>query len=632
MRLLFTRKGSNYFVYSVRHGYEVVPAEALCGHCGGAYAHAGGLHGAAFFSGDAVFVQRYGAAVQRLLNHLSGYGGMGAGEVQKEHVVIRAAGHNLVTHARKLRRHSAAVFHHAAYVCTEFRRKRLLRRHGLCRYGVHMRAARHAREQRAVHLPGVFLFAEYQCGAYTAQRFMRGGGNNIGMTKGRRMLLRRHKAGYVRNVRHEQRAVFMRYARKAFKIDNSAVCRRAGYYQLGPRLFCHVLHAAHVYIAPAVKAVMLYVIKPASHAYGQAVAYMPAHLQIKAKYRVPGPQQRRVGRHVRVGTAERLHVDVIIRRKHLLPLLPAVFFQLIHNLAAAVIAPARISFGIFIGKAASGGLQHIFGHKVFRCYKLYRAVLPVLLPLYKLKYLVHYISPALKLLFRIGSGVGYESPEQRGEVRRAAVVIFAAEALGVELGAEYGQGFVLECLNYALYRVRGRPQAGGKLLYSLMMGAVGFELLAEKLMQYAARLGIDIVANVLIAMHIAALLHKILIERAAEGHVEHLHAAANAHYGLFARHKFAYKGKLELAARRVCLYGVVKHLFAVKAGFNVPAAREQKRVAKLAQLFRPVLRPNHRHAARAVYRVAIGHGHLYLARGFGEHGVIGAAGNAHYGL
>ena len=91
VRLLFARKGSNYFVYPVRHGYEVVPAEALRGHRGGAYAHAGGLHGAAFFSGDAVFVQRYGAAVQRLLNHLSGYGGMGAGEVQKEHVVIRAA-------------------------------------------------------------------------------------------------------------------------------------------------------------------------------------------------------------------------------------------------------------------------------------------------------------------------------------------------------------------------------------------------------------------------------------------------------------------------------------------------------------------------------------------------------------
>ena len=66
----------------------------------------------------------------------------------------------------------------------------------------------------------------------------------------------------------------------------------------------------------------------------------------------------------------------------------------------------------------------------------------------------------------------------------------------MELCAEYGQGFVLECLNYALYRVRGRPQAGGKLLYGLMMGAVGFEPLAEKLMQYAARLGVYIVANV----------------------------------------------------------------------------------------------------------------------------------------
>ena len=115
----------------------------------------------------------------------------------------------------------------------------------------------------------------------------------------------------------------------------------------------------------------------------------------------------------------------------------------------------------------------------------------------------------------------------------------------MELGAEYGQGFVLECLNNTLYRMRGGLQAGGKLLYGLMMGAVGFELLAEKLMQYAARLGVYIVANVPIAMHIAALLHQILIERAAEGYVEHLYAATNAHYGLFARHKFAYKGKLE---------------------------------------------------------------------------------------
>ena len=65
----------------------------------------------------------------------------------------------------------------------------------------------------------------------------------------------------------------------------------------------------------------------------------------------------------------RLHVG-ILRTKELLGPLDGQCLHLIHEFAAAIVALARVAFGVLVGQHAALGLKHRLAHNIFRSDKL----------------------------------------------------------------------------------------------------------------------------------------------------------------------------------------------------------------------------------------------------------------------
>ena len=134
--------------------------------------------------------------------------------------------------------------------------------------------------------------------------------------------------------------------------------------------------------------------------------------------------------------------------------------------------------------------------------------------------------------FGISSCHIHKMSEQRRKILRGAVVIFAAEQLWVELCGYNRQRFVLNGFYYAFYGACSYPEPGRGLLDRLMMRAVDLELLPETAAQHGVFFGVYVMPERLARVYVAALLRKVLIQRAAEHNVYHLYTPAYAHYGL----------------------------------------------------------------------------------------------------
>ena len=90
---------------------------------------------------------------------------------------------------------------------------------------------------------------------------------------------------------------------------------------------------------------------------------MAAVRQIQAHDGVAGLQHRGVRRLIRLRAGVRLHVGVLGAEQ----LLGAIARQVLHDVgefAAAVIALARIAFGVLVREHAAGGFQNRFGGEV----------------------------------------------------------------------------------------------------------------------------------------------------------------------------------------------------------------------------------------------------------------------------
>ena len=95
------------------------------------------------------------------------------------------------------------------------------------------------------------------------------------------------------------------------------------------------------------------------------VGQMPAVRQIHAQHGVARLQRGHIHGDVRLRAGMRLHVGVLGAEK----LLGAVDGQLlgaIHEFAAAVIALARIAFGVFVGEHGARRFEHGLGDQIFR--------------------------------------------------------------------------------------------------------------------------------------------------------------------------------------------------------------------------------------------------------------------------
>ncbi len=104
---------------------------------------------------------------------------------------------------------------------------RLPQRHRLGGDDVHQRSALDAGEDGAVDVLGELGLAQDHAGARTAQRLVRGGGDEVAVRHRRRVLPRRHQAGDVRDVGHQQAAGLVGDRAKAREVDDAAVGRGA---------------------------------------------------------------------------------------------------------------------------------------------------------------------------------------------------------------------------------------------------------------------------------------------------------------------------------------------------------------------------------------------------------------------
>ena len=108
-----------------------------------------------------------------------------------------------------------------------------------------------------------------------------------------------------------------------------------------------------------------------------AVRQMPAVREVHAEHGVARLQQREIHRHVRLRARVRLHVRVLGSEQRL----RAADGQRlgdVDELAAAVVALARIAFGVFVGQHRAGGLEDRLADEIFGGDQLEAVVLPVL--------------------------------------------------------------------------------------------------------------------------------------------------------------------------------------------------------------------------------------------------------------
>ena len=106
-----------------------------------------------------------------------------------------------------------------------------------------------------------------------------------------------------------------------------------------------------------------------------AVRQVAAVREVHAEHRVAGLEQRQVDAHVRLRAGVRLHVDVLGAEQRL-GARDRQRLDDVHELAAAVIALARIAFGVLVRQHRAGGFEHGAADEVLRRDQLEAVGLP----------------------------------------------------------------------------------------------------------------------------------------------------------------------------------------------------------------------------------------------------------------
>ena len=96
-----------------------------------------------------------------------------------------------------------------------------------------------------------------------------------------------------------------------------------------------------------------------------AVRQMAPVRQVHAQNRVAGLEHGQIDRHVSLTTRMRLHIDVF-GAEQFFGALDGKGFDDVDEFATAVIAPPRISLGVFVRKHGSRGCEHGFVGKILR--------------------------------------------------------------------------------------------------------------------------------------------------------------------------------------------------------------------------------------------------------------------------
>ena len=166
---------------------------------------------------------------------------LGGAQVDEHEVVVGAAGDEAeaaLDHRLGQRR---GVVDDLLDVGLELGLQRLAEGDGLGGDDVLERAALDAGEDRLVERLGVLLLAQDDAAARTAQRLVRGGGDEVGVRHRRGVRAGGDEAGDVGHVDHEHAPTSLAISREALEVDDARVGAGAGDDHLGPVLLGEAL-------------------------------------------------------------------------------------------------------------------------------------------------------------------------------------------------------------------------------------------------------------------------------------------------------------------------------------------------------------------------------------------------------
>ena len=163
---------------------------------------------------------------------------------------------------------------------------------------------------------------------------------------------RRHKTCDMSHIHHEVCAYLLCERPDALKINYPRVGGGARHDELRLYFPCLALKAVVINEAVGVNAVGHEFIELAAGIDGRAVGQVPAVGKAHAHHRVARLKYRRVRLHICLSARVGLHIRRLCAEK----LLGALYRDILHNVhafAAAVIPPAGVTLGVFIGQHAA---------------------------------------------------------------------------------------------------------------------------------------------------------------------------------------------------------------------------------------------------------------------------------------
>ena len=227
------------------------------------------------------------------------------------------------------------------------------------------RAALRAGEDGGVDpLDEVLVVRQNQAAAGAAQRLVGRGGHDIGVGHRALVLAACDQTGNVRHIDHQHGTVAVGNLGQLLKVDGARVGGRTGHDQLGADLR-HLLGQRGVVNAAVLgrDAVGDEVIVFAAHVHGGAVGQMAALRQVHAHDGIAHIQQRKVDGEV--GLCAGVGLDIgVLGAEQLAGTVDGDLLDLVHKLAAAVVAMAGVAFRVLVRQHTAHGRHHGGGDDV----------------------------------------------------------------------------------------------------------------------------------------------------------------------------------------------------------------------------------------------------------------------------
>ena len=252
-------------------------------------------------------------------------------------------------------------------VLLELRAQCLAERDGLRRDDVHERAALDAREDGLVELLAeLCILAEDHAAARAAQRLVRRRRDDVGVRDRARVKASGDEAGDVRNVDHEVGTDLVGDLCEAREVDDARVGGCAGDNHLRLAFLSLLLERVVVDALRLLVDTVRHDLEVlAAHVDRAAVRQVTAVREVHAHDRVARRQECEEDGHVGLCAGMRLDVGVF-RAEELLGAVDGELLDDIDVLAAAVVALARVAFGILIRQHAALRFHHGLGDDVLR--------------------------------------------------------------------------------------------------------------------------------------------------------------------------------------------------------------------------------------------------------------------------